>query len=65
VLGLGLAEIKKEKLTIPAEVKQLAEERKKLRQEKKWQKSDEVRGKIEARGFIIEDKAGGYSLKKK
>jgi len=65
VLGLGLAEVKKEKLTIPAEVKQLAEERKKLRQEKKWQKSDEVRRKIEARGFIIEDKAGGYSLKKK
>lgn len=65
VLGLGLAEVRKEKLTIPAEVKQLAEERKKLRQEKKWQGSDEVRRKIEARGFIIEDKAGGYSLKKK
>jgi cysteinyl-tRNA synthetase len=53
VFGLGLSKIKP--VEIPEKIKKLAEQREKFRQEKKWQEADEVRKKIEALGYKIED----------
>ncbi len=53
VLGLDLKNIQKEK--IPDEVVQLAKERQKYRQEKNFQKADDLRKEIEKLGFRIKD----------
>ncbi len=63
VLGLNLSEIKTEK--IPTEILKLAKEREKYRQEKNFKKSDELRKKIEAAGWLVEDTPLGPKLKKK
>ncbi|MGB9883652.1 MAG: CysS/YqeB C-terminal domain-containing protein, partial [Microgenomates group bacterium] len=53
VFGLDLKNIKKEK--IPDEVVQLAKKRQKYRQEKNFQKADDLRKEIEKLGFRIKD----------
>ncbi len=74
VLGLGLAN--KMKLLnqstdevstkIPDEIIALAEAREKARQAKDWKKADALRGDIEKAGFdILDNKAGGYELRRK
>jgi len=63
VFGLNLTE--KEKIKIPNEIKKLAEEREKARKEKNWEKSDELRNKINKLGYVIEDGERGYVLKKR
>ncbi len=63
ILGLGLAKL--EKIEIPEEIKNLAAERKKLRQEKKWEEADEIRKKIEQAGWQIEDTDKGPKIVKK
>jgi cysteinyl-tRNA synthetase len=65
VLGLGLSQIKKEKLVIPTEVKELVAKREKLRQEKKWEETDRLRQEIEAKGFMVEDTEVGSVVKQK
>ncbi len=64
VLGLALFELKKEKVTIPPEVKNLAEERVKARVAKDWKKSDELRDAIKAQGWVIADTKEGYEITK-
>jgi cysteinyl-tRNA synthetase len=61
VLGLNLAKIKK--ASIPSQIKKLAEEREKARQEKNWQKADELRKEIEKLGYRIEDTEKGPKIK--
>lgn len=57
VLGLNLADLaKKIKTDIPEEVLELKKERDLAREQKNWQKSDELRGEIEREGYILEDK---------
>ena len=63
VLGLSLLE--KEKISISSNVKKLVEEREKYRKRKEWKKSDELRNKINKLGYVVEDKDGGYVLKKR
>ncbi len=53
-----------EKQEIPKEVKKMTEERQKAREVKDWNKSDKLRDKIKEKGFIVEDKASGWELKK-
>ncbi|MEK9147639.1 MAG: cysteine--tRNA ligase [Patescibacteria group bacterium] len=55
VLGLGLDKIKKQKIVIPIEIKNLAKSRDNLRKQKKWDESDKIRKQIEKKGFTIED----------
>lgn len=63
VFGLVISYNKKE---IPEKIIILAEERKTARKDKDFQKSDELRDKIDSLGYIIEDlKDNNYSLKKK
>ncbi len=62
VLGLDLGKVKK--LAIPSSIKKLITERKKLRQQKKWQEADEIRKEIEKQGFRIEDTKEEPKIKK-
>jgi len=52
VLGLKIAEIKAK---FPSEIIKLKEERELARKNKEWQKADEIRIKIQAAGYDIED----------
>ena len=61
VLGLGLSEVRQEK--IPVEVKKLAEERLKARLGKDWKKADLLREKIKKLGYSIGDTETGYNIK--
>lgn len=63
VLGLNLrqSQITSE---ISAEIQELADERARLREEKKWSEADEVREKIRSLGYEIEDSNGGYIIRK-
>jgi len=67
VFGLNLARqgVKNKELVISQEIKELVEERKKLRKENKWEEADEIRKEIEKRGYILEDTALGTKAKKK
>jgi cysteinyl-tRNA synthetase len=76
VLGLGLRTVSMtdlqpkaetvESSTLPAEVQQLIEARKQAKQEKNWQKSDELRQAIEAAGFsLVDQKNGDMQVMKK
>jgi cysteinyl-tRNA synthetase len=64
VLGLDLdnSKIKKVEKNIPDEIIKLAEERKKYREEKNWEKSDELRDKIKTFGFEIKDTKDGFEI---
>lgn len=62
VLGLKLDQLEEEK--IPEEIIKLAEERKKARQKKNYQLSDQLRQKINDLGYIIEDNNSDYQIKK-
>ncbi|MEK9166015.1 MAG: cysteine--tRNA ligase [Patescibacteria group bacterium] len=66
VLGLGFADVKRsKKIKIPLEIKKLARERETARQNKDFALADELRGKIEEAGFVIEDTAQGTRILRK
>ena len=62
VLGLGLEKIKP--VIIPAEVKELADEREAVRKSGDFKKSDELRDQIKKLGFEIKDTSSGSKLTK-
>jgi cysteinyl-tRNA synthetase len=62
VFGLDL--LKVDKLDVPEDVKIVAEERQKFREEKNWDKSDELRDKLKETGWIVKDIDGGFELSK-
>ncbi len=62
VFGLDL--LKKEKIEIPEKIKKLVEERERMRREKNWRKADEIREKIKALGYVLEDSEKGFVIKK-
>jgi len=62
VFGLDL--LKKEELNVPKEIKNLAEERKKVRNNFDWKTSDELRDKINLLGWNIKDTKEAYVLEK-
>ncbi len=59
ILGLKLLEPEKENIIIPEEIQRLIGERKIARQNKDWNKSDEIREKIKNLGFDLSDDADG------
>ncbi len=65
VLGLNFKNIKKEKINIPDNIKNLAEQRQKARVEKNWTESDRLRNEINKAGWDIEDSGESYVLKRK
>ncbi len=64
VLGLNIKDMKEEKITIPKEIKDLAEEREKLRKAKMWEEADLFRKRIEEKGFKVVDTSEGTKLEK-
>lgn len=69
VLGLGLKNSKtqriKESKQVPDEIKRLLEERERLREEKRFEEADKVRGEIELMGYIVEDFPEGSRVLRK
>ncbi|MCI8396525.1 MAG: cysteine--tRNA ligase [Clostridia bacterium] len=61
---LGIEIDKKEEIEIPEEIKELIEQRNKARQEKDWEKSDQIRDKIKEKGYIIKDTKDGITIEK-
>ena len=51
-------------VTIPAEITALAEERLQAKKQRNWQFADELRNKITAAGYQINDTVDGYSITK-
>lgn len=50
---------------VPPEIRALLEERKKARETKDWKKSDELRGQIDEKGWIVKDMKDGQKLTRK
>ncbi len=59
----GIINFEKVNKTIPAEIKKLAKLREVHRENKEWQKADEVRAQIEKQGFAVEDTKNGSDIK--
>jgi len=51
--------------SVPDKIKEMAEERLRLREQKKYQEADKLRGKIGEAGFLVEDTKTGCEIKKK
>ncbi len=64
VLGIGIKEMKEEKLSISKDLKELMEERENLRKEKKWAEADVIRQKIKEKGYSVLDTPEGPKLEK-
>ena len=62
IFGLGL--LKKGQVEIPEEIKELAEERGRARNEKNWSRSDELREDIKERGWTVNDGKDGWKLER-
>lgn len=63
ILGLDLGrEIVKE--VIPEEIEALGKQRFEAKMAKNWAEADKLRDEIREKGYIIEDKEGGYNFKK-
>ncbi len=62
VLGLGFADLKEE--IIPNEVLQIVKEREEARSSKDFQKSDELRKKINSLGYEVKDTESGQKISK-
>lgn len=60
IFGLELSKV--QKIEIPQEIIDLANEREKLRQEKKWEEADEIRKKIEALDYKVQDSSEGPKI---
>ena len=66
ILGLKLDEkIYLEIEDLPKEIKNLIEERERLRKEKKYKEADEIREKLKNMGYIVIDKIEGTKIKLK
>lgn len=64
VLALDLDKYEEEKMKVPQEVLEIAEQRKTARTEKNWAKSDELRDLIMSKGYLIKDTKDGYEITK-
>lgn len=62
VLGLDLLVFKEEQVEIPEDVVTLAEKRQVAKEAKNWDEADRLRDEISSRGFIVQDKKGGFEI---
>lgn len=60
----GLELLKEDILDIPEEVRKLADERQKVRDEKNWTESDKIRDKLLTMGWVIKDSKESYDLER-
>ncbi|MBM3232813.1 cysteine--tRNA ligase [Candidatus Pacearchaeota archaeon] len=64
VLGLGISEMKEEKIDVPEEVQKLVDSRERLRKNKMWAESDIIRQRILEKGYRILDTPHGPKVEK-
>ena len=69
VLGLDLENSEKyieeqSKMDLPDEIIELIEKRKKAREEKNWQLSDEIRDVLKEKGYLVKDTKEGMTVEK-
>lgn len=64
VLGLNLGIDSRKEEEIPKDINDLAEERKRVRENKDWEESDRLRDLIKAKGYLIEDLENSYKIVK-
>ncbi len=64
ILGLNIKGMKEEKQVIPKEIKDLANEREKLRKAKMWEDADLFRQRIQEKGYKLTDTEEGTKLEK-
>jgi cysteinyl-tRNA synthetase len=64
VLGLGVSEMKEEKIDIPEEVQKLVDSRERLRKNKMWVESDIIRRRILEKGYRMVDTPQGPRVEK-
>ncbi|MBS3090095.1 cysteine--tRNA ligase [Candidatus Pacearchaeota archaeon] len=65
VLGLGVAEMKEERIAIPSEIVKLVKEREEARKNKDWKKSDSLRQRLKDEGYSISDTPEGPKIERK
>jgi cysteinyl-tRNA synthetase len=65
VFGLGLAQWTPVEDEVPADVRALAEARADARKAKDWAEADRLRARLQAAGWVMEDRADGYRLKRR
>jgi len=65
VLGLGLAAWVPRADPVPDDVQAIADARLAARREKNWAEADRLRGELHAAGWEMEDRAEGYTLKRR
>jgi len=64
IFGLGLKAFQKEKITLPAEIRELLVKRKQAREAKNWEESDRLRELIKEKGFQVSDINGEQKIEK-
>ena len=69
VLGLDLINSQKyleeeKKIELPEEIKELIEKRKIARENKEWNKSDEIREQLKEKGYLVKDTKDGMNVEK-
>ncbi|MDG1205812.1 MAG: cysteine--tRNA ligase [Pseudomonadales bacterium] len=64
VLGLDIATWQPKVIDVPKEIQQMALDREAARQDKQWQRADELRDAVLAAGYVIEDTHEGPKVKK-
>jgi len=65
VLGLGLAQWQPPSVAVPADVEALAQARAEARKAKDWAEADRLRRALADAGWEVEDRPGGYGLKRR
>jgi cysteinyl-tRNA synthetase len=65
VFGLDLASWRPKEEAVPEAVQALAAERAAARAAKQWAKADRLRAELQAAGWEVEDRADGYTLKRR
>ena len=65
VLGIKINEQTQKKEEIPQEILELARQREQARENKEWDKSDELRDLINQKGYDIKDTKQGTEIKKR
>ena len=63
VFGLNLKRLKREKISIPKEISDLADRRYSLRKDRKFAEADIIRNIVKEKGFLIEDREEDYVIR--
>ncbi|MBU0645891.1 cysteine--tRNA ligase [Patescibacteria group bacterium] len=65
VLGLELDQYVAQPLAVPEDVKSLVKDRERAREEKDFERADQLREQIEKKGFTVDDQAAGSKINQK